>query len=127
MKYIVFPLISIIEFFQTYLELLIIYYLNPIYFLASDTIYFTFRNIVIYIKGAIKDSSNNNGIRFTFIMIAEILDSIGYLIYFEIIELRFCNLNEDLRKNIIERANNDLESPITELDRLFDEDELEGE
>ena len=64
--FLVTPLISFIEFLQVYLEVLIIYYLNPIYFLASDTIYFTLTNVVKYINGEIKDPHNTNMIRFSF-------------------------------------------------------------
>ena len=36
-----------------------------------------------------------------------IIDFIGYIIYLEIIELKFCGLNKNLRKNIQKRASND--------------------
>ena len=36
-----------------------------------------------------------------------IIDFIGYIIYLEIIELKFCGLNQNLRKNIEKRASND--------------------
>jgi len=42
---------------------------------------------------------------------SELLALLGYLVYFEIIELRFCKLDKDLKKNIANRG--DRESRIT--------------
>ena len=75
--------------------------------------------------GTTFDPYNTNMIRFSFIIIADFLSSVGYLIYFEFIELRFCKLNEQLRKKIIERAHDDSRLYNSELDSLPDEDIFE--
>ena len=62
--------------------------------------------------------------RFLLIFFSDVLTSIAYLIYFEVIELRFCNLNENLRESIIKRATIDSLSSL-ELDNIIDEDDFE--
>ena len=36
--------------------------------------------------------------------IACFFDSIGYIIYLEVVELKFCELNQNIKKNIEQRA-----------------------
>ena len=38
----------------------------------------------------------------------DVLSFIGFLIYFEIIKLKLCKLNYDLRENIIERGEDEV-------------------
>lgn len=40
--------------------------------------------------------------------IACFFDFFGYIIYLEILELKFCGLNKNIKKNIIKRAINDV-------------------
>ena len=42
--------------------------------------------------------------QFIILQISEITALLGYAIYLEIIELKFCNLDKDLKRNIIERG-----------------------
>ena len=118
------PILSFMEFIKCYIELLIVYYLNPIYFLSSDTIYYSVETLIKYIVNDIKDPSQSNVKRFLLIFFSDVLTSIAYLIYFEVIELRFCNLNENLRESIIKRATDDSLSSL-ELDNIIDEDDFE--
>ena len=50
-----------------------------------------------------------NNIRFFISLSSEIFEIIGFFIYLEIIELRFCGLNENTRINIILRGESDSE------------------
>ena len=52
---------------------------------------------------------------------SEIFEFIAFLIYLEIIELRFCGLNKNTKKNIILRAEFDFEGEIN-----MDESLIEG-
>jgi len=46
-----------------------------------------------------------------FFTISQVFALIGILIYIEIIELRFCKLDENIKNNIANRANEDFENP----------------
>ena len=97
--FIVIPLYLIANFGEFTFEILIILYLNPNYVLISDCLYFGTTKLIEYIfKG---DYSTG---KFCVEYIAEILSLLGYMIYLEIIELKFCDLDKDLRKNITERS-----------------------
>ena len=90
-------MLSVVQF---YLELLIIYYLNPIYFVTGDTMFNGILCVVDYIRKY--DTSNQQ--KFLLAFFSNFFYFIGNLIILEIIELKFCNLNLNTRKNIIERA-----------------------
>ena len=47
--------------------------------------------------------------QFIFIIISQLFALIGILIYLELIELKFCNLDKNIKKNISLRANDDIE------------------
>ena len=51
---------------------------------------------------------------------ADILTTIAYLIYLEIIELKFCGLNKDIRAKIIDRGNSDF---IKDMKKLEDDED----
>ena len=95
---IIIPLYAFITFIQFTFEYLIIFYLNPYYILISDSAYFFTQQIL---KIIFQNKNIDNYFYFTFI--SDILAFLTYFIYLEIIELRFCELNKDIRKNIIKR------------------------
>ena len=69
--------------------------------------------------------------RFLADIFGDIGSIIGFLIYLEVIELNFCGLNFNLKKNIIRRGTNDyieslLSAGVSEVDNFFP-DEEEGE
>ena len=88
-------------FIQLAFEMLLIYYLNPNYKLISDCIYFAIKKLIEYIRE--KDIGYTT-LKFTIEYIAELLAILGYMIYLEIIELRFCGLDSDIKKNIMDRS-----------------------
>ena len=45
-------------------------------------------------------------------MLGNIITILGFLIYLEIIELRFCKLNYNLRKSIVKRSIDDITQSI---------------
>ena len=73
-------------------------------------------------------------IQFLLFIIGDSLAFIGFLVYFEIIELNFCNLNYNLRRIIIERSiedanqrtsfNDDQNESLVEDEILFRSSEL---
>jgi hypothetical protein len=107
--FVVTPLIICANFIEFTFDMLIILYLDPNYTLISDTIYFGTTKIIEYkIKGGYSFS------KFSFDYLAEIFALVGYTIYLEIIELRFCGLNNDIKKNIIKRSES--ESSLKEIE-----------
>jgi hypothetical protein len=107
--FVVTPLIICANFIEFTFDMLIILYLDPNYTLISETIYFGTTKLIEYkIKGDYSPS------KFTFDYLAEIFALVGYTIYLEIIELRFCGLNNDIKKNIIKRSVSD--SSLTEIE-----------
>ena len=89
-----------------YFEILMIYYLNPIFILISNS---TFYGISYLFKAILNEDHN---IKFSIL---------SYLIYLEIIELRFCGLSTNTRKNIEERGR--LDSFMIECGDINDSNE----
>ena len=85
-------------------SILIIRHLNPEFYLCSNEIYFC----IIRIFGLIKAIIDNKNIKTEiFNSTAEIVSLISIMIYLELIELNFCNLNHNLKKNIENRCIDD--------------------
>ena len=88
-------------------ELFIIKYLNPNYILMSDNVYFE----IIKLKKFFlydKDDKNIFKMNFYIIQLSQIVEFIGCLIYLELIELKFCGLNKNTKRNIIRRSLSEL-------------------
>ena len=105
----------ILSFLEILCELSIIYYLNPIYILIREHIYYFCLRITFV-------SLNDNTAdyitpRFFILESADILALIGYCIYLQLIELKFCKLDKDLDKNIIQRG--ELESIIIPMKTIL--------
>jgi hypothetical protein len=105
---IVFPLYLFVSFFQFACEMLIIFHLDPNYILISDCIFFGIRKIMKIITRSIDVNY------FIIDFIAEICALLGYIVFLEIIVLKFFGLNKDIKANIMRRGVRD--SKIKELD-----------
>ena len=82
-------------------SLLIIKHLNPEYYLCSFIYYYFIIRLVYLIKTIIDDSD----IKVTILnLIAQTISLICVMIYLELIELNFCNLELNLKKNIEARS-----------------------
>ena len=101
---IVFPLFLFFSFSQFVCEMLIIFHLNPNYILISDCIYFEIKHIFKKINGKVDTEF------FIIQFIAEICALLGYIIFLEIIVLKFCKLDKDIKENIIKRGLRDSKS-----------------
>jgi len=100
----------IINFCAKYIGILIIYYLTPIHFIFSNLCGTFLSECIELIRSIIKKGNTieKNIYKKEFLRIPIYICSfIGFMIYLEIIELNFCNLNYNLRKHIMERANID--------------------
>ena len=81
----VIPLYLIFCFFEFTCEIMIIYYLNPIYILIKDILFYFFLRLIIFLI----DNSFMPLTLFLFIESAEFLTLLEYSVYLAIIELRF--------------------------------------
>jgi len=82
-------------------NILIIRHLNPEFYLCAYDIYY----IIIRSIGLINAIINNGDVLLeVYNVLTEIGALIGILIYLELIELKFCNLNHNLKKNIEMRS-----------------------
>ena len=113
------PLYTIISFLEFNYELIIIYYLNPIYILICDSIYFGSISLLSFLL----NYKGNKNVKSILNLFANLIALFGYSIYLEIIELKFCKLNNNLRKNIIERSRIDSEIEINGNDYENSEDD----
>lgn len=104
-------------FIQKYCSIKIIEKLNPIYLIFSFPVYYFIQKIILIITTFIKeeeryyifrkDHINYIWEKFSLDISGDIFSIIGFLIYLEIIELHFCKLDKNLRRNIIARADED--------------------
>ena len=100
----VIPIYFIMNLVINISNIMIIRYLDPnIILLISNVVYFSEETIFyfIIIQG---DYAYKTSIQFIFTELKQIFSLIGNIIYIELIELRFCKLDYDLRKNIKSRG-----------------------
>ena len=82
-------------------NILIIRHLSPEFYLCAYDIYF----IIIRSIGLINAIINNGDVLLEiYNVLTEVGALVGILIYLELIELKFCNLNHNLKKNIEMRS-----------------------
>ena len=93
-------------------EFLIIKNLDSFFVLIADIIYFEIERIIGY------EEAKKDLIKFIIIQVAEIIALMSCLIYLEVIELRFCGLNHNLRKNISLRGINDTNEIMSNLNNI---------
>ena len=123
------PLNLFINFMQFYYEIILIYFLNPIYILISDSLYYGTISLLNFIF--LKNKNSDNIIKFFLNLLSDLFAFFGYIIYVELIELNFFGLNKNLRRVIIERGN--LEIPDEDfpdmmmIDNEEEEEENENE
>ena len=111
------PLIILIKFLQINFEILMIYYLNPIYILVYESLFYLF-------IGIISSSLNSNFNTQSFLTIlANIFSLLGYLIYAEVIELRFCGLNEKTKRILELKGKNEILFEFKDLNPIFIEED----
>ena len=105
--------------FRLLYSLLIIRNLSPEYYLCSFGIYFFIVRFFELLKAILNDENIK---AVTFNLLADSWSLIGILIYLEIIELNFCNLNHNLKKNIEMRSIS--EYNMNNLSNEIDNDEV---
>ena len=110
------PVYCILHFLTSILLIFVNKLLSPFHCLIVDSLY-RLLHLPIQALQKIQIKENSEGFFYEFIIqplstrilrvFAHFVSIIGYCIYLEIIELKFCKLNNNIRKNIKKRANSD--------------------
>jgi len=114
-------LMSVFGFYKMRFDFSIIKELGVFHLLIPEVIYQFVIDIYIIIYKIINNIIDKTQItQFIFIAISQLFALIGILIYLELIELRFCKLDKNIKKNISIRANEDVEDAqdIEELSEM---------
>ena len=118
-------LMSVFGFYKMTFDLSIIKELGVFHLLIPEVIYqFVIDCYIIIYKIANNITDITQIIQFIFISISELFALIGILIYMELIELKFCKLDKNIKRNISKRAFEELESieATTPRNSLLDDD-----
>ena len=118
-------LMSVFGFYKMRFDLSIIKELGVFHLLIPEVIYqFVIDCYIIIYKIANNITDSTQITQFIFISISELFALIGILIYMELIELKFCNLDKNIKRNISKRAFEELESIESNTPRnsLLDDD-----
>ena len=100
------PLFMASNFISVFLDLSIIKHFDPFYLIPIDTCYFIIYETIDYFLSLSKANYLNN-IRFILAIISDLIGIICCCVYLEIIELHFCNLDENIKRIIIDRGKKD--------------------
>ena len=112
---------AFICFMEITFEILTIFYLNPFYVLMTDAFYFLIIKLIEFLMNIPDDKLFI--IHFILAEIPEILVTLGYMVFLEIIELNFCGLNKNLRSTIIQKGEDEFKS----ISNCFEKRELSFE
>ena len=82
--------------------------LNPIFKIFSYPLIYALEKIIVIYKIADNEKVKYSNLRYFLDFFSDITAFIGFLIYLEIIELNFCNMNKNIRQNIVKRSEADL-------------------
>ena len=102
------PIYLSLEFLAFTCEILIIYYLNPLYLLIRENLYYCVLRFVFILSNLDNYGDYMTLSQFLILQASEIIAILGYAVYLEIIELNFCELDKDLRRKIIERGEREI-------------------
>ena len=98
-------ILPILSFFKANFDFFIIKELGLFHLLLPEVVYQLIKEIIIFILKIITDRIDPTQVtQFIIISISNILTFIGVCIYLELIEIRFCGFDKDIKKNIALRG-----------------------
>ena len=100
--FIVLILYLIASFLNIFFSFMIIKNLDPFYLIPIDSIYYIITEIIDYFL-TLNKANVNRHVKFAFKIFNNGVCIVLSLIYFELIELHFCGLDQYLRRNILKR------------------------
>ena len=127
--FVIIPLFMILNLLFFYFNLLIINYLDPFYLIPIDTCYYIIYQTIDFLVTLEKANKMNN-IRFVLATLSDLICVLCCSVYLEIVELNFCSLNKNIRRNIIKRGveeqiNSELVRPDINSKQEENEDDVE--
>ena len=93
--FVVYPIFIFSKYMQMYLEILLIYFLNPFYVLWANDLTYGISKLISFISNKYANYEN-----FLFSELAEVYALLGNIVFLEIIELNFCGLSDNIRTYI---------------------------
>ena len=111
------PLHCFLEFLKFNYEFSMIYYLNPIYILVCDSLNY---GIKCFFSSLFNFNFNTKKI---LAILADVFSILGYLIYVEVLELRFCGLNEKTKRILELKGKNEILFEFKDLNPIFIEED----
>ena len=102
--FLVIPIYFIMNLIINISNIIIIRYLDPNIILLNYNVVYFIEEIIFYFFIIQRDDAYKTFIQFIFTELKQIFSLIGNIIYIELIELRFCKFDYDLRKNIKSRG-----------------------
>ncbi len=122
--FLVIPLYLIFSFLEFVCQIFSIYYLNPNFILIKEPIYYGTLRLVSLIYNIKQISAVMYLSQFFLLEFAEIFGLLGYIVYLEIIELKFCGLDTNIRRKIINRNEDEKDEAMKELNLIEHNDSL---
>ena len=120
--FLVIPLYLIFSFLEFVCQIFSIYYLNPNFILIKEPIYYGTLRLVSLIYNIKHISAVMYLSQFFLLEFAEIFGLLGYIVYLEIIELKFCGLDTNIRRKIINRNEDEKDEAMKELNLIENND-----
>ena len=109
-------ILPLFGFFKTTFDLFIIKELGVFHLLFPEVIYQFAKDLIIIIYKEIKGKSDETQItQFIFIGITDFFAIIGFSIYLELIQLKFCKFDYNIKENIIQRSMLEIEDANTDI------------
>lgn len=104
-------LLPLLTFSKVNFDFLIIKELSPFHILFPEILFQISRDFITIIYKIYKGLIDNTQIKqFIFITVANLIISIGLFIYLELIEIKCCKFDKDIKKNIAIRSINDVDT-----------------
>ena len=104
---------------KSYCHIMIIKYLEPNIILIVENFYYFIRTIARIIANKADEKYCTNA-QFALNIIQEIITIICNMIYIELLELKFCNLDYDLKRNIKQRSDDEYLQSEENLDNNYE-------
>jgi len=98
----VYPLFSFINYLGFTFKIFIIYYLNPVYILLENTLYYFIDKISTFLFNISGDGPKIA--HFILALFSDIFAALGYMVYLEILELNFCGLNKYIKRRLMKKG-----------------------
>ena len=99
----------ILSFITKLYSIIIIQKLNPEYYIASNSIHFFFTGLIDFFIYLFSTNGEFKFYKF-YETFAEFFKLLGYIVYLEFIELNFCGLNKNLKRNIRIRSLSEIQT-----------------